>query len=118
MIDLERVNETLCAIAHLSPEEADGYAVIVQNSVAAVDSTLVNPHFADDERIIFLAAARANYYISLLGAEAGSVREFSAGDVKVSLSAENESSALTLFRSATDACAGMVTDDGFVFRGV
>ena len=118
MIDIERVNETLCTISALNKSEVEGYGVIVRNSVAAVNSTLINPHFENDERIIFLAAARANYYISLLGASPNAVREFSAGDVKVALNSGANNDALTLYKSAADACGEMVTDNGFVFRGV
>ena len=118
MIDIERVNETLGTISDLSKSEVEGYGIIVRNSVAAVNSRLTHPHFENDERIIFLAAARANYYISLLGANASAVREFSAGDVKVALGSGANNDALTLYRSAAEACGEMVADDGFVFRGV
>ena len=120
MINTQRVNEVLCTIAGISTEEAESYSVLVQNSARVVERALIDSSLEDDERIIFLAAARAYYSISLTAKGGGGVSSFSAGDVKISMTSQYSSSddALKLYRSAKEAVSGLVDDDGFVFRGV
>ncbi len=118
MLNMERVTQTLCALSSLEAEEILPYAVLVQNCASAVEGALIDPHYAEDDRIIFLAAARAYYCLSLSGAGTGGVSDFAAGDVKISMKAQPSDNALTLYRTAAEAAAGMVRDTGFVFREV
>ena len=118
MINTERVNEALCTIAGISTQDAEDCSVIVQNSARAVETALCDSSFENDDRIIFLAAARAYYLLSLTSSGAGNVDSFSAGDVKISMSSKSSDDALKLYRTAAAAAGGLVQDDGFVFRGV
>lgn len=118
MINTQKVNENLCAISGMSQEEAASYAIIVNNSTGAVEHALIDSSFESDDRIVYLAAARAYYNITLTGSGEDSISEFAAGDVKIRIDKSTSDSALALYRNAAQAAAGMVQDDGFVFRGV
>ena len=118
MTDITSVTEALCEISGMSTEEASAYTVIINNCANVVESTLTDRRYINDDRIIFLIAARAYYYIMLSGTGAGNVGEFQAGDVKVTMNSQTADSALELYRQAAKDACGMINDNGFVFRGV
>lgn len=118
MTDITSVIEALCSISGLTEDDAVKYSVIINNCAGVVESTLTDSRYLSDDRIIFLIAARAYYYITLSGTGAGNVSEFQAGDVSVKLNSQSSDSALELYRQAANAACGMINDNGFVFRGV
>ncbi len=118
MINTQEVNETLCAISGMSSQEVSSYSTIVNNSIGVVESALTDDSYAEDDRIVYLAAARAYYNITLAGNGDDNVESFSAGDVKVNYAKTSCERALEMYKNASNAAAGMVQDNGFVFRGV
>jgi len=99
----------------MDAEELEQYSSLIENSVSLVESNLKDSTFCSDARIVYLAAARANYHISLLG-ETGGVSSFKAGDV--SLTVGGTQSAKAIFEEAKRDSASLITDNGFVFMGV
>ena len=118
MISTEEVKNTLCTISGMTAEEAENYDVLIENSAAVIENALIDSSYEDDDRIIFLAAARAYYNVMLTGGTADDISEFAAGDIKISRRNQPSDSALKLYLSAAEAVTGMVRDNGFVFRGV
>ena len=118
MINTQRVNETLCAISGLSEAEVGALSLLVQNSVNLVSNTLYSAAYEDDDRVVFLAAARAYYTLMMTKGGAGNVKDFTAGDVKISLATQSVDEAHRLYQTAAEAASGLVRDNGFVFRGV
>ncbi|MBR3148967.1 MAG: hypothetical protein IKF64_02265 [Eubacterium sp.] len=118
MINTQRVNEALCTISGLTAEEVQSYSILVQNCISVVENALTDASYENDNRVIFLAATRAYYNISLTKNSESGIREFTAGDVKISTEASSSDNALTLYRNAVEAASKIVRDNGFVFRGV
>ncbi|MBQ7202861.1 MAG: hypothetical protein IJS03_02455 [Eubacterium sp.] len=118
MINLEEVTKVLEELGGFSAEELDNYSTVINNSVGAIEASLTDEAYSADDRIVFLAAARAYYTISLLGGASGELSSFSAGDVRLGFNTNGVSSVKELLALALEAAEGMVNGNGFAFRGV
>ena len=114
MTDTERVKEVLLSISNLDSETVESYLPLIENAVAYVNS---KSGVYDDSRATMLAAARANYSISLAIGGDG-ITGFRAGDVSITQKSNAAENARQLLISAEEACSDIISDTGFAFRTV
>lgn len=116
MINIEGVRATLCALTGLDNAELDCFLPIINNAILATEG-LVDEENHSDERVEYLAGAKANYEIQLASAN-DNVTSFSAGDVSLTQSANGASNAKTILDEAMKNVANIICDNGFAFIGV
>ena len=114
MTDVESVKAVLRSISSLDDETIDAYTPLIENAVAYVNSKSGRE---DDGRATMLAAARANYSISLVLGGDG-VTGFKAGDVSITQTSNASETAKQLLISAEESCSDIMSDSGFAFRTV
>lgn len=94
------------------------YSRIIDFSIKSIGELLKRKSDADDERVEFLAAARAFYIISSVGRETDNVTSFSAGDVSITEKADGTDLAKNILKEAMAAAHSLIHDGGFAFIGV
>lgn len=117
MISFDEVRNILKSLGDLSDEELDTYSMVINNCVYTVSSH-IKSETENDERISYLAAAKANYEIALARSGSDRVTTFKAGDVSISESDSFIEYAKELFESAKHDCSDLISDEGFAFLGV
>ncbi|MCD7723312.1 MAG: hypothetical protein LUH82_05120 [Clostridiales bacterium] len=119
MIDTELVADRLKALGSFDDETIESYDELIENAALSVYATLKSMDYEDDGRVIFLAAAKAYYYIACSGGGFDSVESFKAGDVTLQ---ENPKALIDvaelIVKQAQADCAGLIYGSGFAFRGV
>lgn len=118
MINLDDVKKAFCIISSCSSEAAEEFSVIIENAVSFVQDIIRDESSQSDSKVIFLAAAKANYDLALIQGEKDGITSFSAGDISISKSSSSAENAKLLFENAKSDCAALISDNGFVFRGV
>lgn len=118
MINIDDVKSVAAVIGNYSDDELEKYSSLIECAVSAVSSMLKDDTFCSDTRVIYLAAAKANYDAVLASSCVGTVTSFTAGDVSISESAASVENAMTLLNNARLSCAELINDDGFAFLGV
>lgn len=119
MIDIENVKRITALLGGYESDEIEQYSPIIENAAAVVNSSLKNGDFETDVRVIYLAATKANYDISLVLCSGGdNITSFTAGDVKIVEGGDNVAYARRLYENAQIACKSLVADNGFCFKCV
>lgn len=118
MINEQKINEYLKAVANLSDEELVKYQVFISREIKSVYECLTRKSNADDERVIALVGAKANYDIVLAKSSEDGVVSFSAGDISISENGKYLNNAKTLVDLAFKDCATLLSDNSFAFLGV
>lgn len=116
MISVEKVKLVLSSLSSTEVDDLEHYSPIIKNAVA-VASKLVDEADHSDERVEFLAAAKANYDICLISS-CDAVTSFSAGDVSITQGANGREGAKAILDDAMKNVADIISDNGFAFMGV
>lgn len=118
MINVDDVKSVAAALGNFSEDELEKYSPLIECAVSVVSSMLKDETLCEDSRVIYLAAAKANYDAALASSCAGKVTSFSAGDISISESSVSVENAKALFDNAGMSCAELIRDDSFAFSGV
>ncbi len=118
MIDKQKINEYLKVIANLSDEELVKYQTFVNSEIKSICECLIQESDADDERVIALVGAKANYDIALAKSSEDGVVSFSAGDISISENSKYLDNAKALVDLAYKKCTTLLSDNSFAFLGV
>lgn len=114
---LERVLDILAKIGDLDAEDIQSFQFLAEknfNSISVDSSTLSE---SDDERLTFYVAAKTYYEIALILSSNEDVESFSAGDIKIDYG-KNIGLAKSIYLSAREDVAGIISDSDFCFRSV
>ena len=119
MITLEEVKDCLEAITQLEIAELERKEALIENAVCFVDGLIPEYEEKDKPRVIMLAAARANYYFSLLNSSENGISSFKAGDVAFTKAGESlVESAKAFYESTLSESTDLISSNGFVFETV
>ncbi len=119
MIDIDAVIKALSSLITLNDEDLERFMPLIENAAASVCCELSSIVAASDTRVVFLAAARAYYYITCVTACADNVKSFTAGSVSLTVDgAAAISAAYGIMQAAEAACAGLLSPPSFTFRVV
>lgn len=117
MINYEAVESLVVIMGDYSNEQIQKYQPIIDNAICIVGNMTDENNYSD-ERIIYLAAARANYNIKLIEACGVSVSSFTAGEISISENNSTTDNSKQLLESAMLAAQDLISDDSFAFLGV
>ena len=115
MIDIKSVMPVLIALSSADENELESISPIISNAVF-VSSRLVKEEFHTDDRAVYLAAAKANYDLSLIRS-CDNVSSFSAGDVSFSCNL-SINPARDILDEAMQNASDIIEDRCFAFIGV
>ena len=114
MPDIEKVKEQLAAIRELSEAELLRYAPLIVRAAAMYDT---DADGEDGTRAALLAAAKANYWIAMAKADEAKVTSFTAGDIRITETADGVAAAFRLLETLEND-SRLTGSSGFVFRTV
>lgn len=117
MIDRAGVHECLKELG-ISGENSESCGAIIDFACASVSARLKDKALENDPRVIFLAAATANYVICCGEGQSLGFDSFSAGDVSFSGSADNSKSAAAILAAAEKNSADIIENGAFDFKVV
>lgn len=117
MINKEDVKALLIVIGDYDSEQIQKYQQLLENAISIVGKMADESDHADS-RIVYLAAAKANYDIKLIESCSGSVSSFTAGDVSITENANAVDNSKQLLNSAIADASTLIIDKGFAFLGV
>ena len=119
MISYEEVKACLLSITHTDSETLESKRTLIENAISFVEK-LTRGYTGDDrDRVILLAAARANYYITLLDSDENGITSFKAGDVSFTKGKGSAAeSAKAFYESTLAESADLVKSTDFVFKAV
>ena len=119
MISYEEVKACLLSITQTDSETLESKRMLIENAVSYVEKLTKGYSQEDKERVILLAAARANYYITLLDSSENGITSFKAGDVSFTKGQGSAAeSARAFYESTLGESADLVKSGDFVFRTV
>ena len=117
MIDIHDVVPVLSVLSGKTEEELASLSLIINNAISVV-AELADGENLNCERLIFLAAAKANYDISLASNCSDGITSFRAGDISITQSRESISCARAILDDAMKNASDIISDNGFAFLGV
>ena len=118
MINKDNVNAVLISLGAFSEEEAQQWSALVDAACRSVEATLKSEEYESDSRAENLAACRAFYKTALAKSASLNVVSFTAGDVKITNSADLARFAKSLAEQAEAECKDICSDEAFAFIGV
>lgn len=119
MIDVKEVEKSLIDVFGYSEETLKEREGLIENAVNFVEHAVKSYKKKDEQRLVFLTAARANFYLALIGEKEGGVTSFKAGDVSFTRGEGNDVElAKSFFDAAAQDCADLIKNNAFVFRSV
>ncbi|MBQ7740586.1 MAG: hypothetical protein IJT65_05065 [Eubacterium sp.] len=115
-VDINNVKQKLSQLSKIDVQELADFLALIENAASWVDARLIA---SDASKAELLAAAKANYDISLTKSGISGVTSFKAGDVSITRkSGEEFSGAKALFESILNDCSDILSDSAFDFRCV
>ncbi len=119
MISYEEVKGCLLSITQTDSETLESKRALVENAIGYVEKLTKGYSEEDKERVVLLAAARANYYITLLDSNENGITSFKAGDVAFTKGKGSAAeSAKAFYESTLAESADLVKSEDFVFKTV
>ena len=119
MITPNEVKECLEAITQLDSGEIERKHALIENAVCFVEGLIPEFEEKDRQRVVMLAAARANYYFALLNSSENGISSFKAGDVAFTKAGSGMvESARAFYESALSESTDLISRNGFIFRTV
>lgn len=120
MININDVMEIVGSVGGYDSIATKKYLSVIENAALSVENMLKDKTYANDKRIVFLAGVKACRDISLISGGISDVTSFKVGDISITENSENGGGFGTLFESALDNCAQLLSDggSGFAFRNV
>lgn len=118
MIDKAKVAECLKELGNYEEGFEDSYAAIINYACETVSSQAKENADLTDGRLVFLAAAEANYIIGCSLSDSGGITSFTAGDVSFTQSGETKGNAGEILETARKNAQCLISRGGFAFLGV
>lgn len=111
----------LCEMARIKKEDADDYYPVCFAAVKKILSMISDKADKNDKRLVYAAAALANYHVTLLkNLSADEMPDsLEVGDIRISTDKNAVcDSAKRLYEEALSCIADLIPDRNFFFRGV
>lgn len=119
MINKERIREYVKSLSSLNEEELQVYDVFLDFAAVSTAKALNDKSFEEDERIVFLAAARAFYLISGALEQRDGISSFKAGDITITENKSGTELAGKILEKAQAAAQELISSCGsFAFMSV
>lgn len=114
---IDRVLEALAIIGDYSDEDIARYTPLAHKNLSLLQPRSIVLDEADESKLAYLVGAKTNYEIVLISSKGDGVTSFSAGDIKITQDDPVEL-ARTIYLSAMEDAADVISDSSFCFRSV
>lgn len=118
MIDKAAVTQCLKEIGGYDDGFEEKYSSTIDYACETISRQANDDADLTDVRLVFLAAAQANYIINCSVSDSAGVTSFTAGDVSFTQSGETGSNAKEILETAKQNAESLISRSGFAFIGV